>query len=330
MKTLIKIFITAIIFVVIANYFQISAQTIAAKKIHFPAWIFASIFLIVGINPFLSCNRWKIFLFYAGINEKIIPLIKINFVSFFYGIVMPSSVGMDFVKIFLIEKRHPSVMGSTGSTVLAERLLGFFLLSIIGTISAVYLKFKLSMNNRLYLLMISITILLLFIIYLLSNKHVFSIVKKILIAISSITKIQYFLKIISYFQKLYIALFKLPLKKCFIQAFPFMLCFQLSNILVGYFLFNALGISLPFYIHLALLPIIQIIAIIPISVSGFGLREGAFAYFYSLMGVPPETSIIVSILYFIVSTGSGSIVGGLLVLFSNISRKDFIQNNTNQ
>lgn len=325
-KMLIKLFVAVILFLFIFNHFQISAQSLYKHRILFPFWIFLSIFIRVVINPILSCSRWKIFLSYAGVSEQLFPLIKISFISLFYGIIMPSSVGVDVIKIFIIEKKHPSIIGTTGSTVIAEMLLGFFLLSIMGTIGTIYLQFKILPSN-LYMLMIAISIMLFLLILILSKQVVFDFVKKILYKIGQITKFAIFLKIISYIEKLYGALFRLPLKKCFIKALPFMVCFQLSNILIGCFLFYSFGVELPFYIHLALLPIIQIISIIPISISGFGLREGAFAYFYSLVGVAPEISVVVSILYLLVGPGSGAIVGGIIVLLSNISRKYFIKKN---
>ena len=87
------------------------------------------------------------------------------------------------------------------------------------------------------------------------------------------------------------------------------LLFQLSTIFCGYLIFRTFDVNLPFYFHLAFLPLIQIISIIPISISGFGLREGGFVYFYSLLGVDNGIAFTVSLLYYVILVITPAIVG---------------------
>ena len=60
---------------------------------------------------------------------------------------------------------------------------------------------------------------------------------------------------------------------------------------------RALGVSLPVS-DIALVTFISTLAAtIPISVAGWGIREGALVYLFGLYGIRPDTAFAVSILY---------------------------------
>lgn len=56
------------------------------------------------------------------------------------------------------------------------------------------------------------------------------------------------------------------------------------------------GYNLNFFNVLVLYCLIQFVGMIPISVNGWGLREGTMAYSFSLLGVPSEISLSIGIL----------------------------------
>lgn len=58
------------------------------------------------------------------------------------------------------------------------------------------------------------------------------------------------------------------------------------------------------------------LTVVPLTVSGFGVREGAFVFFYSLVGVPAEVAVGVSLLTYLLVIGVPSLLGGLLLLFN--------------
>ena len=60
--------------------------------------------------------------------------------------------------------------------------------------------------------------------------------------------------------------------------------------------FAAVGFELPFVVNLFVIPIINIIALLPISFGGVGVRETSFIFLYGLFGVSPEGALFISIL----------------------------------
>lgn len=67
---------------------------------------------------------------------------------------------------------------------------------------------------------------------------------------------------------------------------------------------RAIGVQLPVTTLLALVPPVLLAMLIPVSVAGWGVREGAAAFFWGLAGFPPAQGVAVSMAY------------GLLVLIS--------------
>jgi uncharacterized membrane protein YbhN (UPF0104 family) len=52
----------------------------------------------------------------------------------------------------------------------------------------------------------------------------------------------------------------------------------------------------PLYFFVIAIPFVSIIAALPISINGFGVREGAFVYLFSTIHVPVATSLLLALL----------------------------------
>lgn len=82
---------------------------------------------------------------------------------------------------------------------------------------------------------------------------------------------------------------------------------------VNWLLFEAVGGGVPFVDVLLFNPLIALVLLVPISVGGHGVIQGAYPFFYGLLGVPKEQAVAVSVLMsFIIILGS--LPGGVLWL----------------
>lgn len=75
-----------------------------------------------------------------------------------------------------------------------------------------------------------------------------------------------------------------------------------------YFLFIAVGASQPFSLMLMIVPIITLIALLPISLFGLGVKDGAFVFFFGSAGVPASLALAVSL------TSYGVVIAGSVLL----------------
>lgn len=283
-----------------------------------PVWLIFSFFFTLILIPILSATRWKIFLFYSGISEKLKQLIKINFISIFWGILLPSSDGFAAIRMYLIEKKHSDKPGTSGSTIIAEKLLGFILLCFFGIFFSLFIH-NIPQIAIARTILILIAIIILTITLIITNSRIYNFVSL------RLGKIRFARKIFEYLSSMHSSLTKLPFKKILLKALPIMILIQLTTFMNVYILFKAMNINIPIIYHLAFVPAIQIISLIPVTISGFGIREGAFVHFYGLIGIEPTVAFSVSILNFLILIGIPAFIGGIISIVSQIHKKDVIR-----
>jgi hypothetical protein len=83
---------------------------------------------------------------------------------------------------------------------------------------------------------------------------------------------------------------------------------QFSGFLAVYVLALGLGEHTPFLSLLVFLPLVILFTMLPISISGLGVREGAFILFFGLIGVRPEAATAISFSWFI-TISAGNLFG---------------------
>jgi uncharacterized membrane protein YbhN (UPF0104 family) len=88
---------------------------------------------------------------------------------------------------------------------------------------------------------------------------------------------------------------------------------NLINVLVIYGLFTALGAPVSALDCLVLVPFPLLLSLLPISVGGWGVREGAMVVAFALVGVSTETTLAVSVLFGLILL-VWSIPGGFILL----------------
>ena len=75
--------------------------------------------------------------------------------------------------------------------------------------------------------------------------------------------------------------------------------FQTGDILATFILSKAIGIYLPLHVFFVIVPIVYLATVLPVSMGGVGVREGALVYLLSLLGVGNSMSITLSFLTYL-------------------------------
>jgi uncharacterized membrane protein YbhN (UPF0104 family) len=73
----------------------------------------------------------------------------------------------------------------------------------------------------------------------------------------------------------------------------------------------ALQLDVPFVFYFILIPLIAVATMIPVSLNGLGVREGAFVFFLAQVGVPEAQALSLALLWLGVLIAS-SLIGGLV------------------
>ena len=95
--------------------------------------------------------------------------------------------------------------------------------------------------------------------------------------------------------------------------------FHLSQVGVQYLLARAAGTSLPFSYCLVMHPVLSLMLALPISIGGFGVREGGYLYFLTRLDVDDSIAVTMGLLWWLMTAVSGAI--GALVFIASGARR---------
>ncbi|HEU4342416.1 MAG TPA: lysylphosphatidylglycerol synthase transmembrane domain-containing protein [Candidatus Binatia bacterium] len=85
----------------------------------------------------------------------------------------------------------------------------------------------------------------------------------------------------------------------------------------------ALHINIPFSYCLIVYPLVGIFAALPISVNGFGLREGGYLFMLGIIGISAEKGIAFGLLLFLV-VALDSLIGGIVFLMKKAPKPSIL------
>jgi hypothetical protein len=101
-----------------------------------------------------------------------------------------------------------------------------------------------------------------------------------------------------------------------IVVFAISFSFQIINVLVVFLLGIALGLGIPLGNYFVIVPLVDLISILPISISGIGVREGSYVGLLYLLGVETSKGLAFGLLGFLVVM-IASLLGGIIYVFGN-------------
>jgi len=93
------------------------------------------------------------------------------------------------------------------------------------------------------------------------------------------------------------------------------LVFHLSQVGVQWLLARAAGTSLPFSYCLVMHPILSLMMALPISIGGFGVREGGYLYFLTRLDIDDSIAVTMGLLWWLMGALSG-VVGAIIFVAS--------------
>ena len=89
---------------------------------------------------------------------------------------------------------------------------------------------------------------------------------------------------------------------------------QILRILQAHYLGRGLGIEIPLVAYFAVVPVILLVMLVPVTVNGFGTGQAAFVWFFGHFGVSAPAAFALSILFIALGV-IGNLPGGVLLAF---------------
>jgi glycosyltransferase 2 family protein len=88
------------------------------------------------------------------------------------------------------------------------------------------------------------------------------------------------------------------------------ICAQLFGLVLIWLILRDLGANVSFVDVVVVAPVVLILLVLPISVAGWGLREGLFVLGFGLLNVPEDVALAASIVYGLINLVA-SLIGGV-------------------
>jgi len=232
---------------------------------------------------FLLSLRWQILINIGQYRMNYLQSLQVTLASFLANTLFIATISGIAVRIALALQYGSSVFKAIFATGI-DRFLTLFALTIFSSIFipslSNYLDGSMYKNTVIYIGIIT------FILVVLTPLITLFILKKVPALSKSKGRINSGVRYITILINSRKILFKLILISLVAQLFFFIAIYLLSI---------SASVNLGFLQIMTVLPVITLIASLPISIGGWGVREGAFVYGLGLLGVPMETAFLVSI-----------------------------------
>ena len=279
MKNIIKLIITIAIF-----YFLFrDIDFIEFSKIIFNShggWIAVAL-LMQLISTYLAAYRWFKISQLLVFKEKLSFYVRSYFKGTFFNQVLPSSIGGDAVRIIdLTRKKYDKKEAFYG--VFVDRVVGLVGLLVLNLLAT--LIFFGTFDNDFSFLIIFITV---------GGISGFALLFQLhrLTFLADIKFLNLFVRLANRLNTLYAS------RLLLLKHISISVIVHFFSVLTMYGLSLALGLDLSFQTLLIAVPPVFLLTIVPISLAGWGVREGAMIGIFMLVGADQTKVLAMSILY---------------------------------
>lgn len=312
-KRLIQLFISIVLIAILIYWIDFENFINSVKHANY-FYIFIA-FIIVTFSRLLMAYKWNILLKVKGINLSLFEVTKIYYISNFLGLYLPPTIGGDIVRAYYITKKKYQISDII-SSIVVERIIGLLVLLLFAVIGGVFFylffgDFRFDIKNILILFIVIFFIIFTFF-YVSLDKNISN---KILNRCDKFISDTIAGRLIHKLKKMYVSY--LLYKNAKIALFIFFLLTSLevfSYILRSYVVAQALNVEIPFIYLFSFVPIIMALIRLPISLNGFGINEGGFVFFLSLIGISKTTGFSVGLIDHLIVL-IAILPGGIFYLF---------------
>lgn len=274
-------------------------------------------FLLLGVmgiitDRLLMAYRWWILSEASGYAIPYWHLLRVYVVSGFFGTFLPSSVGADLVSMAGLSRYTGSKITSA-SLVLVDRVAGLFSLFLVAAFAAALAVFyPIIPVQASWILAVAI----------------FFGVGCLAIGISFHPAIHRLAEIMASYlpwkagkplQEIYDAYRQFGRRPMMLLG---IVGIAMGNHIIShgvvYLLSRSLGLEVPFLFYLIVMPLVTVLLMLPISLGGLGVQEGALAFLLSLAGVPVVNGVGLALLIRLAWTAM-TLPGGVLYAIGGFS-----------
>lgn len=261
---------------------------------------------ILFLGLVAATARWRIVLQSMGQTLDSWQLFRINLIGQFFNQALPSTIGGDGMRVWLLYRQHCSFAGAFNS-VLIDRIAGFVVLALMSLYGLPTLAERIFGIPKAQVIagVAVIIVVMLLLLYLLARvrKH-----------LAKFRAGRFVAQIVA--DSLFLA--ARPAAATKIAALSIVA--QLSGFVVVWLILRDLGADVSVVGVMIVAPVVFLLLVLPISIAGWGLREGLFVLGFGLLNVREEIALAASVVFGLIGLVVGLIGGVFWLLDSSRSR----------
>lgn len=295
-----KLLVSAVLVAVLARRYagdQAFRHTVAGID----PWAFVEAEAVLAVGLVVSALRWKVLLRAVGVPLGLGSAIRLYFVAFFFNFLLPTSVGGDVVRAVGASRR--AALPVVAGTILVERFLGFGCLLSIGLTASLLVPSLAAARN-----------------VLLAAAAAFAAGGMVIAfaPLPEVTRGGLVGKTLSGLRSTALQFRAFGFRpRALAGATALSLGWQGALILANVLLSRGLGDVATLASLSALVPVVQAVAMIPVSVGGLGVREMGYEVFFGASGLDPAHGVALGACFLAVSI-SLALKGGLVYLVAPV------------
>lgn len=258
---------------------------------------------LVALDRVLMAYRWWALLGPVGRRPQMGTVMRIFFVSTFVGTFLPASIGGDAVRAYGLSKEGVGGVDAVAS-VLMDRLLGVVSILIVAIAGAMLARDLIDIRALFpaFALLIVLCAAALAVVF---SPRAAAAVARLLAILPCGREIGS--KLLNAIQRY--ATSHLPMANVLMCS----IAVQVLRVLQTYCLGLALGLAVPLGVYFALVPIILLIVLMPVTINGIGTTQAGFVWLFGRAGVASAPAFALSVLFLGIAV-VGNLPGAFLYL----------------
>lgn len=251
---------TALYFVFRAIDLRETWQTLLQTKLGF----FALALLAFNLSKVAAAFRFKHLLYPLQIRLSDGYNLRLLYISMFYNLFLPGSIGGDGYKVYLLSQQHAAGVKQLAGATLLDRLSGLALLVMMAGVFLLFSSFSLDLPYYDALVVIGIVLVL---------PGFYGVIRWLFPRFRG-----------QFFSTTHLSFWV-----------------QIGQVLAAVLLLISLSVQQHYLDYLTLFMVSSVVAVLPFTIGGVGARELVFLYGFQYLAIEQETAITFTLLFFLVT-----------------------------
>jgi uncharacterized protein (TIRG00374 family) len=277
---ILKLMLTTVLLVAVINYVDLAMVWERIQSVN-PLWLIASLgCLMIG---YIMCGlRWAWIAEGLGIGVSKSQKIRLYFLGMFASLFLPSTIGGDVIRgVLLAKSKGRKGMGvAAGASVILDRVNGMYTLLLLLTFSMLFFEWPLIW----WVTWLGIvgTAWLGMLLYPMIDRHL----------VGRLPEKLEKLKALPLMEKRF--------RQKWWRSLPVSFLFQILIVQAHFFLGMAVGLEMSWFAFSIMVGLVALVATLPISLNGFGVREAGYVSFAVYFGASGDAATAMAALWIIV------------------------------